>query len=115
MAHEAFAKTPTPPYYAVIFTSLKRDGDAGYAAMAARMAELARQQEGCLGAESARNEDGFGVTISYFTSEAAILAWKNDAEHLLAQKLGKMEFYAHYEVRIARVERAYSGPEGRES
>jgi heme-degrading monooxygenase HmoA len=114
VAKVAFAATPPPPYYAVIFTSLRRGGDDdGYAATAARMVELARRQPGCLGAESARNADGFGVTISYFASEAAILAWKNEAEHLLAQTLGKAQVYAHYEVRVARVERAYSGPEGR--
>jgi heme-degrading monooxygenase HmoA len=108
-----FAQTPEPPYYAVIFTSLLKQSDDGYAAMASRMEELASQQEGCLGAESARNSNGFGVTISYFKSEAAILAWKQHAEHILAQELGKALWYSHYELRIARVERAYRGPQGR--
>jgi heme-degrading monooxygenase HmoA len=109
----AFAKTPAPPYYAVIFASLRRDGDDGYAAMAKRMEALALSQPGCLGAESARNADGFGLTVSYFASEADILAWKGDAEHLAAQALGQTRWYEHYEVRVAKVERAYSGPMGR--
>jgi heme-degrading monooxygenase HmoA len=112
-----FAKTPAPPYYAVIFASLRRqrgEGDDGYAGMAERMAALALRQPGCLGAESARNADGFGLTVSYFASEADILAWKRHAEHVLAQRLGQTRWYEHYELRIAKVERAYSGPQGRD-
>jgi heme-degrading monooxygenase HmoA len=110
----AFAKTPEPPYYAVIFASLRRDGDDGYVEMAEKMAALALHQPGCLGAESARNDDGFGLTISYFASEADISAWKDHAEHLLAQRLGQTRWYEHYEIRVTKVERAYSGPQGRD-
>ena len=109
----AFAKTPTPPYYAVIFASLRRDGDHGYAAMATKMEALALSQPGCLGVESARNADGFGLTVSYFASEENILAWKSQAEHVVAQEFGQARWYEHYEVRVAKVERAYSGPNGR--
>ena len=84
-----FVKTPPPPYYAVIFTSLRRKGDDGYAEMAQKMADLAALQPGCLGVESVRDADGFGLTVSYFASESAILAWKAQAEHLLAQALGQ--------------------------
>ncbi len=115
MSGAAFVKTPAPPYYAVIFTSLRRKGDDdGYAEMAQSMADLALRQPECLGAESARDADGFGLTVSYFTSESAILAWKAQAEHLLAQALGQTRWYEHYEVRVARVERAYGGPDGRD-
>ncbi len=41
-----YAQTPEPPYYAVIFTSLRHEGDEGYAQMAERMMELAARQEG---------------------------------------------------------------------
>jgi heme-degrading monooxygenase HmoA len=108
-----FAKTPEPPYYAVIFTSTRSAGDHGYAAMADAMAELALQQPGNLGAESARGADGLGITVSYWRDEASIKAWKAVASHLAAQKLGKERWYDHYELRVAKVERAYSGPEGR--
>lgn len=110
---ERFAKTPAPPYYAVIFTSQRTDGDDGYGAMAAAMHELALAQPGCLGAESTRDEHGLGITVAYFKDEAAVLAWRNHAKHQLAQKLGKERWYSHYELRVAKVERAYSGPEGR--
>lgn len=108
-----FAATPEPPYYAVIFTARRTAGDDGYAAMAQAMVDLALKQPGCLGAESVRDAEGLGITVSYFTDEEAIRAWKAHAEHLVAQRLGKERWYSHYELRVARVERAYAGPEGR--
>ena len=102
------AKTPQPPYYAVIFTSVRTPADpAGYEAMAERMVELARQQPGFLGVESARGADGLGITVSYWDSESSISQWREHAEHQIAQSLGRREWYAAYELRIARVERAY--------
>jgi len=108
-----FATTPEPPYYAVIFTAQRTEGDDGYGAMAKAMAELAPQQPGFLGMESVRNAHGLGITVAYFTDEASIVAWKANAEHMAAQKLGQQKWYSHYELRVAKVERAYSGPEGR--
>ena len=110
----SFAATPDPPYYAVIFTSLRSDADLhGYELMAAKMAKLSAAMQGYLGIESARDSEGVGITVSYWDSEAAILAWKQHAVHLLAQATGKERWYEHYEVRVAKVERAYRGPEGR--
>jgi heme-degrading monooxygenase HmoA len=110
---DGFADTPEPPYYAVIFTSRRTDGDNGYEAMAKAMFELAMKQPGCLGAEHAREPGGVGITVAYFTDEAAISAWKQNAQHLDAQRLGKKRWYSHYEIRVAKVERSYSGPAGR--
>ena len=110
---DGFASTPEPPYYAVIFTSQRTAGENGYDAMAQAMYELALEQPGCLGAESTRGEDGLGITVSYFVDEASIRAWKENARHLVAQQLGKERWYSHYKLRVAKVERAYSGPEGR--
>ena len=104
------ARLPAPPYYAVIFTSRRTTGDRGYGEMAARMAELAAQQPGFLGLESARGVDGLGITVSYWRDEASILAWKGDREHQQAQRAGRQTWYAGYEVRIAKVERAYGKP-----
>ena len=109
MNDAAFAKLPEPPYYAVIFSSRRTSGDAGYAHMAERMVELAAQQPGFLGVESAR-EDGFGITVSYWTDEASIAAWRRHAEHRMAQEQGRAQWYEHYELRVARVERAWGGP-----
>jgi len=110
---EGFANTPEPPYYAVIFTSQRTEADDGYEAMAQAMYELALKQPGCLGAESTRGEEGLGITVAYFVDEASIRAWQQNARHLVAQQLGKERWYSHYEVRVAKVERAYRGPEGR--
>ena len=74
------AKTPEPPYYAVIFTSERTEGNNGYAEMADRMVELAREQDGFLGVESARNE--LGITVSYWRDLDEIKSWKEHAEHL---------------------------------
>jgi heme-degrading monooxygenase HmoA len=110
---EGFAITPETPYYAVIFTSQRTEGDNGYDAMASAMFELALKQPGCLGAEHARGPSGLGITVAYFADEAAISDWKQNAQHLRAQRLGKTRWYSHYEIRVAKVERSYSGPEGR--
>lgn len=111
MASEGFAHTPRPPYYAVIFTSQRRaDDGSAYGTTADRMVELAAQQPGYLGVESVRGADGLGITVSYWESEAAILAWRRHAEHTLARERGRAEWYEHFELRVARVERAYGGP-----
>lgn len=102
-------QTPAPPYYAVIFSSQRSGVEQGYGAMADRMMELAQQQPGFLGAESVRGSDGFGMTVSYWTSEKAVADWKAQAEHLNAQEQGRSAWYQHYDVRVAKVERAYSG------
>jgi heme-degrading monooxygenase HmoA len=108
MSHPAaIARTPAPPYYAVIFTSRRTAGDHGYGAMAERMAELGSRCDGFLGIESARGADGLGITVSYWRDEAAIAAWKRDTEHQQAQRGGQQMWYADYEVRVAKVERSY--------
>lgn len=105
---EPLAATPKPPYYAVIFTS-RRNGDdeAGYAEAAQRMAELAAQQPGYLGVESVRGADGVGITVSYWDSEDAIRAWRAQAEHAATRERGRNHWYEGYELRVAKVERAY--------
>jgi heme-degrading monooxygenase HmoA len=113
MTHPGFAATPEPPYWAVIFTSKRTAGEKGYANMAKAMMERALAHPGCLGAESVRGVDGLGITVAYYKDEASIAAWRADGPHQAAQKLGIERWYEHYELRIARVERAYSGPEGR--
>ncbi|MFX8840887.1 antibiotic biosynthesis monooxygenase, partial [Acinetobacter baumannii] len=75
--------------------------------------KLALEQPGCLGAESTRDPSGLGITVAYFVDEAAVANWRNHARHQAAQRLGKERWYSHYELRVAKVERAYSGPEGR--
>jgi heme-degrading monooxygenase HmoA len=99
------AATPQPPYYAVIFTSLRTEGDNGYSEMAEAMDQLVPTQAGFLGVESVR--DGLGITVSYWESLEAIAAWKQNYDHLVAQRRGRADWYQSFKVRICRVEREY--------
>ncbi|MZI93206.1 antibiotic biosynthesis monooxygenase [Vibrio sp. CAIM 722] len=99
------AQTPQPPYYAVIFTSLRSELTQGYQAMAERMLVLAQQEPGFLGVESARED--VGITVSYWQDLHSIQRWKTNIEHLEAQKLGREKWYTSFKTRIAKIERDY--------
>jgi heme-degrading monooxygenase HmoA len=102
------ATTPQPPYYAVIFSSVRTaQDDQGYAAAADRMVQLASEQPGYLGVDSVRDATGVGITVSYWSSEAAISAWRRHAEHTIVREQGRKSWYVEYELRVAKVERAY--------
>jgi heme-degrading monooxygenase HmoA len=101
-------RLPDPPYYAVIFTSQRTAGDHGYGDMAERMVALAAEQPGYLGVDSSRGEDGLGITVSYWRSAEDIAAWRRHAEHKIARDSGRSDWYAHYTLRVAKVERAYA-------
>ena len=101
---QTIAKTPVPPYYAVIFTSVRTDGDNGYGGAAARMLGSASKQAGFLGFETARQE--IGISVSYWSSLEAIKAWKENAEHRETQKKAK-DWYSSFRVRVCRVEKEY--------
>lgn len=105
----SFAHTPEPPYWAVIFTSVRTSADAeGYSRMADAMTALAPSQPGYLGIESVRDSGGVGITVSYWRDEASIAAWKRQAAHVAAQQAGHERWYEDFAVRVARVERAYT-------
>jgi len=100
---------PSPETFAVIFTSQRTNqGQEEYQAMATRMEDLARQQEGFLGIDSVRDAQGFGITVSYWSSLSAITNWKANADHLAAQKRGRAEWYKSFKLRICKVEREYT-------
>lgn len=101
-----FATLPEPPYFAAIFSSQRTRGDNGYHQMATRMLELAQAQPGFLGIESTRDAQGFGITVSYWQSEQAIADWRAHVEHRLAQENGRQRWYAQFQLRVARVDRA---------
>lgn len=102
---QGVALTPVPPSFAVIFTSLRTPGDRGCAQMADRMLELAAKQPGFLAVESARGNDGPGITVSYWANAESIAAWKAHSQHLVAQEAGRRVWYAGYQLRVARVVR----------
>ena len=99
------ANTPKPPYYAVIFTSLRTELDNGYEEMAEKMLDLAAKQPGFLGVESVRED--LGITVSYWSDLESIKHWKNNLEHREAQKLGYEKWYSAFKTRISKVERDY--------
>jgi heme-degrading monooxygenase HmoA len=102
---EGISKTPKPPYYAVIFTTTRTDGDNGYSEMSERMFELASVHEGFLGVESAREK--IGITVSYWKDLESIKKWRENIEHTEARNRGRSEWYRSYKTRIAKVERDY--------
>lgn len=106
MTGAELADTPEPPYVAVIFTSVRTDGDRGYAVVAEAMAALACEQPGFLGLEAARED--LGITVSYWRDDGAARAWKQVAEHLVAQRRGRDIWYRDYRVRVATVGRDYT-------
>ena len=93
------------PYYAVIFTNTRTEGDNGYSQMAEDIEKLARTQPGFIDFESARS--GLGIAVSYWRSLKAISDWKDNIDHQVAQKKGISDWYSWYKVRICKVEREY--------
>ena len=107
--NDRFARTPDPPYWAVLFTNQRTDREAPeYERMADTLARIAPSQPGYLGIESTRDAEGFGIKLSYWTSEEAIAAWKRVAAHQQAQRSGHERWYEDFFLRVARVERAYT-------
>jgi heme-degrading monooxygenase HmoA len=94
--------------YAVVFTSIRTHGDDGYGQTSDEMMQLASEQPGYLGVESARGDDGVGITVSYWSDLDAIRRWKGHADHLAAQRAGRARWYRAYRVRVCRVEREYA-------
>ncbi|SDD93829.1 antibiotic biosynthesis monooxygenase family protein [Actinokineospora iranica] len=101
------AATPEPPYHAVIFTSLLGPDDDGYASAAAEMLARVQAAPGFLGVDGARGPDRVGITVAYFRDEAAIRGWRDDPHHAATRARGRAQWYDAFEVRVARVDRAY--------
>jgi len=104
------ARLPEPPYYAVIFTAVRTPGDNGYEETSQEMLALAAEQPGYLGVDTARGENGLGITVSYWRDEESIRAWRRNAEHATAQNQGRKVWYESFATHVARVERANSFP-----
>ncbi|HET9138632.1 antibiotic biosynthesis monooxygenase [Actinophytocola sp.] len=101
------ATLPEPPYYAVVFTSLRTPVDEGYSETSKDLFELVQRQPGFLAADSAREASGLGITVAYFRDEPAIAAWRADPRHTAARALGRERWYDSYAIHVAKVERAY--------
>lgn len=101
------AEPGRPPYWVVVFTSVRGPADMGYDEVAEHLETLVRDQPGYLGMDTARTDDGLGITVSYWADEASIARWRHQADHVLAQERGRQEWYTSFTVHVARVERAY--------
>ncbi|MGP3924590.1 antibiotic biosynthesis monooxygenase family protein [Streptomyces sp. 8N616] len=108
MSEPQITPLPEPPYYAVVFTSVRTAGDNGYGETAARMAELVRDQPGFLGMDTAHEPGGIGITVGYFRDEESIRGWRQQIEHAAARKRGRAEWYESFAVHVAKVERSYA-------
>ena len=94
-------------YYAVVFTSVLQGETDGYEEMSRTMVTLAKTCNGFIGIDSVRGTDGFGITVSYWRTEADIVVWRQNVEHRTAQQKGKSDWYSKFRVRVCRVEREY--------
>ncbi len=99
--------TPTPPYYTVVFTSIRTAVQEGYSELNDELWVDAQKLDGFIGADSLRNEEGFGITVLYFKNMKTIKEWSRYQKHVGAKKLGKEKWYKNYSVRIAKVELEY--------
>ncbi|MDT3396455.1 antibiotic biosynthesis monooxygenase [Streptomyces sp. B1866] len=107
MPDPAPAPLPAPPYYVVVFTSVRTPGDDGYGKRAEEMLKLAAEQPGFLGVDSARDPGGLGITVSYWRDEESIAGWREHTEHTLTRAYGRERWYKSFTVHVARVERGY--------
>ena len=80
-------KPPSGSVAVMFVTRLKPEAyDDGYEQTSDRMVELVKEQPGFLGAESARGDDGFGITISYWKDDHSVRAWRENPEHAIAMQ-----------------------------
>lgn len=98
---------------AVIFVSQRNaEDDRGYADAAVAMDALAAEQPGYRGISSARDADGFGITVSYWADEASAKAWRDHPDHARIRAAGRARWYDSYEVVVAGVTRDYDWRRG---
>lgn len=103
MNNKFIADIDQKEYYSVIFSSVRTPGDNGYSEMADEMVKISSIQSGFLGIESTRDGHGNGITVSYWNTIEDINKWKNNTDHLLAQKYGQEKWYKEYALRITKI------------
>ena len=109
--HKMNEQSENSHYYAVIFTRrAKNSDDARYGTLSRRMIELAETMPGFIAVNSANDamrDDNFAIVVSYWKSLKDIENWKKNSEHLMAQKLGRSDFYRDFSLQVTRVEKSY--------
>jgi heme-degrading monooxygenase HmoA len=92
----------------VIFRArIRKDANLDeFGALAQRMYELVSTMPGFRGVKDYLADDGEAVTIAEFDTLEQVAAWKNHAEHVVAQQRGRNEFLQDYRIQVC--EEAYS-------
>jgi uncharacterized protein len=95
--------------WAVSFANGRPTTDAaasdGYSEMGDEMSTLAAQQPGFIGVDSVRDGEGVGITVSRWSSIAAMVSWRKVVAHQGAQASGRERWYDWYRSDVARVDR----------
>ena len=90
----------------VLFRSrLTPEAANGYGAMAEQMSKLARSSPGFIAEKGFVAEDGERLTVVWWENEETLKQWRNNAEHLIAQKTGREKWYepANIPAAVARL------------
>ena len=81
-------------------------GATHYGPRAEEMEALARSMPGFVDVKSFVADDGERVTISTFADEASVRAWREQAEHRVAQAEGRSTYYDEYSIQVCETLRA---------
>ena len=90
----------------VIFKARIRTLDELYFSTAQQLRDKALTHFNCQHFE-ALTEGEHEIALSYWNTLEDIRAWQQDAQHLVAQQLGKNQWYASFSVEICEVLRRY--------
>lgn len=93
--------------FVVIFKAKIKALDPSYFQIAQSLREKALSQFNCQKFE-AISENGFEVALSYWHSFEDIQAWHQDADHKVAQAIGKVKWYQSFSVEICEIQKSYS-------
>lgn len=102
-----------PGQIVTVFRSrLRSDGADEYARLLPRISGLAQAMPGLVDVKSFVADDGERVTIATFADEGSQRAWREHAEHRVAQRAGRDRFYAGYSLQVCETVRARSFASG---
>ena len=92
----------------VFRSRVRPEAEAEYGATAPVILELALTMPGLVDVKSFAADDGEHVTIATFVDEQSQRAWREHAEHRVAQLAGRDRFYAEYTLQVCETRRARS-------
>ncbi|MFY9561672.1 MAG: antibiotic biosynthesis monooxygenase [Terriglobales bacterium] len=78
----------------------------GYSEMAEQMSKLAKASPGFVAEKSFTAEDGERLTVVWWQDEDILKRWRNNTQHLVAQRVGRDKWYEYYKLEVATVIRS---------